>query len=710
MAAAHALDALFAPRSVAVIGASGDPNKIGGRPIAFLKQGAFAGPIHPINPNASEVQGLRAYATLDAAPGPVDHAIIAVPPKAALDAMRACVAKGVKVAQIFSAGFGEIDAAGRALQEEIVALARAGGVRVVGPNSLGAFNVAAGFFGTFATALDGAWPAPGTVAFATQSGAFGSYSYGIAQGRGLGFSHFVATGNEADVELAECIEWLADDAATRVIVATFEGCRDGRRLIAALERARANGKPVVVMKAGATEAGAQAAATHTGSLAGSDAVFDGIFAQCNAYRARSLDELIDVAYCLSRQVLPEGNRLGVVTTSGGIGVLIADAASERGLVLPPLPEAAGRAVRELLPHASAANPLDTTAAVINDTRLVARSLEFMLADAECDSVIAFLAHMGRNPDHWNRVKTPLFELRAKYPAKAFALCLLGPPAVHAEAEAGGFVVFEDPTRAVAAIGAAARLAKGLRRRGLAPLDGFGNPAGNALHIPPGALDEAESKRLVQAAGIAVPIERVATTRKEAVIAAEAVGGPVAMKILSPDVAHKSDVGGVRLGIADAHAAGKAFDEMMAVVKAARPDADLEGVLVTPMIEGGVQTVLGVVADPVFGPVVMFGSGGVLVEALEDVTFRAAPFDSDVAESMIDVTLVGRLLHGVRGARPADRRSLVDTLVRLSRFAYRYRDRIAGIDINPYVVLEDGGVALDALVVPRAVPTEEESPR
>jgi acyl-CoA synthetase (NDP forming) len=685
---------LFEPASVAIVGASNDPNKIGGRPLAFLNQAGYRGALYPVNPGSAEVQGVRAYASLAAIPGEVEHAIIALPAPAVADALAQCAAKGVKAVQVFAAGFGEADEAGKTAQAALVATARAARIRLLGPNSLGLFNVPLGFFGTFSTALDGAWPAPGGVAFATQSGAFGSYAYALAQARGLGFSKFVATGNEADVDVAECIAYLAHDPATRVIVATFEGCRDGRKLMAALELARAARKPVIVMKAGASEAGAAAAATHTGSLAGADAVYDAVFRQCNAYRARTLDELVVVAYLAAKGPLPTSRRLGVVTTSGGIGVLIADATAERGLELPPLPASGAARVKAMLPYAGASNPLDTSAALIGDFGLYARALEILLEEAGIDAVLGYLAHAGRNAAHFGKLEGPLFELRRRHPGKLFVLCLLCTDEVRARLEGEGFAVFDEPTRAVAAIAGVATIAAGFDVRRDPP-----PPEAKRATLPRGPLNEADAKAVLAQAGVPMLPERLARSAEDARAAATALGLPVAMKVASPDLAHKSDAGGVRLGVATAEDAARAYDAIVAAVRSARPEARIDGVLVAPMLTGGVETILGVVRDPVFGPVAMFGLGGVHVEVLKDVAFRAAPFGETTARAMIAETLAAKFLAGVRGAPPADVDALAATLARLAAFADANADLIAGIDINPYVALPAGGFALDALVVP-----------
>src|SRR5882757_5879469 len=354
----HVLDALFRPASVAIIGASSDPNRIGGRPVAFSKR-AFKGAIYPINPKGGELQGLAAYPSIRDVPGTVDQAIIAVPAKSALQAVDDCIAKGVKAAVMFSSGFAETGAEGRALQEQLTRRCREGGMKLLGPNSLGMFDVHSGLYSTFSSYFNPLWPRTGPVGIVSQSGAFGTYFLAIAAERGLGFSHFVATGNEAGVDVAECVEWLADDPDTGVIMIYLEGCCDGARLRAALARAAANRKPVIAMKVGVSEQGIAAIASHTGSLAGSDAVFDAVFREDNVYRAQSLDELVDVAYACSGGVYPKSPRLGVVTLSGGVGIQMADAAAETGLELPGMPEAGQKKTLALFRSAGPANRVNT---------------------------------------------------------------------------------------------------------------------------------------------------------------------------------------------------------------------------------------------------------------------------------------------------------------------------------------------------------------
>jgi acyl-CoA synthetase (NDP forming) len=687
------LKPLFDPTSVAIIGASTNPQKIGGRPIAFLRKGGYRGDIFPVNPSVNEIQGLRAFRDMGEIPVPIDQAIIALPAPHVLPAFEECIARGVKAVQIFSAGFADAGDEGRALQERLHTRGAEAGVRVLGPNTLGLFNVHAGFFGTFAIGLDGAWPAPGHVGIASQSGAFGSYVFAMASDRGLGFSCFVATGNECDVDVADCISYLAQDEATRVIVTTLEGCRDGSRLRAALKLARKAAKPVIVMKVGASEAGAAAAATHTGSLAGSDAVFDAVFQECNAYRAGSIDELLDITTICANGLLPPTNQLAVLTTSGGIGVLMADEAARCDMVLPSLPEATRAQIAATWPSAAGNNPLDTTAQLIVDLSKFADLLELALAEGSIGTVVGFLAHVGRVPAHFQKLHEPLRRVRRRFPDRLIVLCMLCDSALQRELEAEGFLVFAEPGRAIRALGGAARIARGLRETHPAPLP---TEEGKTLGRV-GSLNELEANRLLSQGGVPMVNASPATSREQAIALARQIGFPVALKVLSPDIIHKSDVGGVLLDLVSEEQVGRGFDDVLARVRSAAPAAQLDGVLVTPMIRGGVECIMGVQRDPIFGPVVMFGLGGVLVELFRDVAFGVAPFDETEALAMIRKTRGSQLLSGFRGRPAVDINELARTLARLSQFAYAHRDEIESIDINPVLALADGVIGVDAVM-------------
>lgn len=697
---ARGLDALFRPRSIAIVGASTDPRKLGGRPLANMLRGGFKGRLYPVNPGAREVQGLPSFASLEAIPDPVDQAVIAVPAAAAPAALEACIRKGVRVAVMFSSGFGELGAEGRAVQQQMAARCRESGMRLLGPNCLGVMNPADGVFCTFTGSLTGnrAWPRVGRIGIATQSGAVGTYCYTLLADRGAGISHYVATGNEADVDVAACIAWLAQDDATEVILTYLEGCRDGARLREALALCAARGKPVVAMKVGVSEAGAAATISHTGTLAGSDAGYQAAFDEAGVWRARSLEEAADVAVACTAGALPRGRRLGVITVSGGAGALLADEAAARGLELPQIPEEAQKAILALVPFASPRNPVDATAQTGNDRTLLTRMMAIMMGEpdgpARFDVFIAFLAFVAENADAFETVLPALEALRKQRPETAFILSMRGSLEQRRMLLEKGFFLCEDPTEALRT--AAALVHFGTRLPlALAPATA---PATTRARLPEGPLDEAAARRLLAEAGVPFVAERVARSAAEAAEAATALGFPVALKVLSPDLAHKSDVGGVRLGLRDAAEVAAAYEAMLRQVREAAPQARIEGALVSPMVQGGVETVLGVHRDPVFGPVVMFGLGGVFVEVFRDVAFRLAPLTREAALAQIESIRGRALLEGARGRPPVDKGAIADALVALSRFAVAHADEVASVEINPFIALPKGGLGVDAVIL------------
>ena len=696
----HSLHPLFFPSSVAIIGASSDPERIGGRPLRFLVEAGFAGALYPVNRSgAVQIQGLPAFASLADVPGAVDHAIVAVPVPGVEAALQDCARKGVKVVQVFTAGFAEADAAGAELQARLVRICRDAGMRMVGPNALGLLNPSAKFYATFSTALNGLRPQPGVIGMATQSGAFGSAAYGMATLRGIGLSRVIATGNEADVDVAECIDYLADDTDTRVICAALEACKDGVRLRAALRKAAAAGKPVVIMKIGRTEVGAAAAATHTGSLAGNDAIYDAVFAECGAHRAASIEEMLDIAHlCAVTGQLPANERIGIMTGSGGIGILMADDASDLGMTLPPLTAGSAAALRELLPFAVPANPYDTTAQVTSVPDGVARVLDAMLLPGSpFGTLFAYLAHVGLSPSRFASTEQRMIEIRAAHPDRPLVLVMLSEQGVTERLEAAGVAVFADPSRAVRAVAGAARMAR-LRREMRSDIE-----AGSGSEPLRQAATEAEAKALLGAAGIPVLPEQTCTSAASAARAADAMGYPVVAKIVSADIPHKTEVGGVLVGLDDAAAVAAAYDTLMARAAERAPQARIDGVLIAPMVRGGVETIIGVHMDPVFGPMVMFGLGGTAVELFKDVAFASAPLTPAQAMSLVDAVRSSALLKGWRGGPAFDTRALADAISRLSEFARRHADHLAGIDINPFVVKPQGGVCLDALISVRQAP-------
>lgn len=722
VAGRHPLAGFFDPRSVAVIGASTDPNKLGGKPIRYFRDAGFTGAVYPVNSRNAEIQGYPAYASVEDIPGPVDQAMIILPAAACLDALRACARKGIRFVQVLSSGFGEAGPEGRAAQDELVALAREHGIRLLGPNCLGLVSVRNRFFATFSTALEALVPLPGGLAVATQSGAFGSCTYAMAIQRGLGLSRIVATGNEADVDVAECIDYLADDPETRVICAALEGCGDGDRLRRALAHAAARAKPVILMKVGTSAVGVAAAATHTGSLAGDDAAFDAVFAEGGAWRARTIEEMLDIAQLCLTQPVPANDRATLITVSGGIGVLMADAAEAVGLDLPPVPAALADQLQAILPFAPVGNPFDTTAQVGSVHDGVVAVARTMLQAMDSATLLLYVAQMAAAPARFADTHASLLRLRAEFPDRA--LVLIGPSdeGLRRQLETEGFAFFTDPSRAVVAAGAAVGLVQ--RREQARALAAFGRavpgePAQAALapvadtaqargssrpgSAPAGAhvLNEVQAKQLLRQAGLPVLPEHLCTDPAQAVAAAQAVGYPVVAKIVSADIAHKTEIGGVLLGLADAPAVQAAFATLQERAAAAAPGARVDGVLIAPMAGSGVETVLGVHRDPIFGPMVMFGLGGVTVELFKDVAFASAPLSPASADALIDRVRASALLRGWRGRPALDVAALRDALVRLSAFAVAHAEHLDGIDINPFLLQETGGWCLDAVVSWRA---------
>ncbi|MFJ1649421.1 acetate--CoA ligase family protein [Streptomyces sp. NPDC088258] len=688
----------FRPRSVAVIGASDDPGRISGRALHYLRRAGYRGRVHPVNHKRTTVQGLPAYPSLDAVPEVPDMALIALPSRLLKQAVADCVAKGVGAAVIYAAGFAETGEEGQALQEELAEMARQGNLRLFGPNCLGLLHAASGFIGTFSSAFDEAIPTGGNVAVVSQSGAYGGHLAYLCRRRNIDIGYWVSTGNEAGTDVADCVHWLALQDDVSVILAYAEGVRDADRLRTALAVAHERRKPVVFMKVGSSDAGAVAARSHTASLVGSDSVYDAFFRQYGVHRARTTQEQVDLAYACSRGVLPAGRRLGVVTVSGGFGVQLCDAAERYGLDVAGLPEEARARLREINPMGSDDNPCDTTAGWLNDMSLITDTYRVMYAQGGYDSVIGSFTMLPDSPTYGEGIKEAIRKGTSDFMDRPTVLCMEARPEVVRSYEEAGFLVYDDSERAVAALDGLARLREGFER----PLPSSAVPPALRREVPAGPLSEAAAQRLLASAGVPFPASRVVTSAAEAADAAAETGFPVVMKIVSPDIPHKTEIGGVLLGVADARAAAAGFTALTGRAAAACPGARVEGVLVARTAPRGVEVIVGARRDPVFGPVVLFGTGGVRAELFRDVATRVGAVDRDEALRMIAETRGHALLTGFRGAPEADVDALADLLVTLSAFAVAHADRIEAVELNPVVVLEAGrGVlALDALVVER----------
>ncbi|RTD88712.1 CoA-binding protein [Variovorax atrisoli] len=694
---AESLSALFAPRSIAVVGASSSPQKIGGIPVDYQRRFGFDGALYPVNPKADRIQDLQAWPTLSAIGRPVDLAILAVPAALVDGALDDAIAAKVKGVVLFSSGFAETGADGMAAQARLGDKARAAGVRLVGPNCLGFMNIARNVYATFSPAPGVGRVSAGRIGLVSQSGAFGAYAYSMARARGVGLSLWATTGNEADVQFADCLAWLAQDPATDVIMGYMEGCRDGPRLRAALALAQANGKPVVMVKVGSTALGAQAAASHTAALAGDDAVYDAVFRQYGVLRARNLTEFFDLAHSAAVAGRPRDRSIGLFTLSGGVGALMADEASAQGLDVQPLSDAAQDTLRSWVPFAAPRNPVDITGQVTNDMSLLERSARVMLDDRGFASWMGFLAAAGASDAFWPVLRELVGSLRAAYPDTLLAISTLLAPERRAELEAMRCLVFADPSDGIRTIAALAGLKTG------APPSAVPALASNPLKLSPGTMSEPDALALLAEAGVPVVEHRVVRSADEAAAAAEAIGDAVVVKIVSADIPHKSDVGGVALGLRGAAQAKAAFERTRDRALTARPDARLDGALVARMLAGGVECIAGVHRDPVFGPVLMFGLGGIHVETLRDVSLRALPITRDDALAMVRELRAFAILDGARGRAPVDLDSIADALCALAGFALRAGDSLDSAEINPLIARPraDGGcVAVDALVVGR----------
>ena len=696
----HPLHPFFHPKSIAVVGASADPTKLGGRTFRNLREYGYGGRLYPVNARAERIQGVEAVPSVADLPDGVDLALVLVPAPAVEEAVAACVEKGIPAAIVFSSGFAEVGSVEE--QKRLVSIARAGNTRIIGPNCMGVLNVHENQWGTFTTSFDHGLVKPGRMAVVSQSGAFGAHCFGLAREAGLGLSLWATTGNEGDVDVGEILSYYAMDSRTEVVLAYLEGAKDKERLEAGLEACRVAKKPVVVLKVGSSEVGALAATSHTASLVGSDGVYDAVFRSYGVHRAETIGELMDMGYAALGGTLPSGKRVGLVTISGGVGVHMADEASRRGLEVPEMPAETQEKLKALLPYAAVRNPVDTTAMALAHPHLIEKNLELMLEEGGCDSVVLFLAGVGLSKQVMGKLIGPLETLLERYPHGLMVVSTMCSPEMRERLEAVGYLVFTDPARAVEAVAVLHRFKEAFERpaRVMPQLPPpITSPAAKTNHSIQ-TLMEHEAMAILAQAGVPVVEQRLVTSAEEATVAAIDLGWPVVMKIASPDIPHKSEAGGVLLGVADVESAQAGYEALMDNGRKYDPEARLSGVVVARQLSGGVETIIGVSRDPVFGPVVMFGLGGVFVEVMQDIALRVAPFGVKEAREMIREIKGYPLLAGVRGQPPADVEALAETLAKLSQFAAANKDWLETMDINPFLVMPkgQGAVALDALLM------------
>lgn len=689
------LEGFFNPGSVAIVGASREEGKTGHSIISNIIKYGFPGKIYPVNPKASEIMGLTSYPNLISIEGDIDLAVIVIPPKFILDTIDECAKKGVKSAIIISAGFKETGGEGRRLETELVNKARGYGIRLLGPNCLGLIDTGSMLNASFAAGM----PPKGRIAFFSQSGALCTAILDWAVGNNVGFSKFISLGNKADLSELELIQYLADDPETSVILGYLEGVEKGREFMDEARKA-ARKKPLIVVKAGGTAAGARAASSHTGTLAGADRAFQAAFEQSGIIRAMSIEDLFDYALSFAGQPLPSGPRLAIITNAGGPGIIAADACERFRVELAELSGDTINKLRESLPPvAGFFNPVD----VIGDARAdrYEAAVNTVLSDPNVNGALVILT-----PQAMTEVeKTADIVASASRTGKPLIASFMGEASIRGASDIlrkGGVPNYPYPERGVKSFASMVRYAQWLKET--EPVIGaFDVNRDQVREIISSArgegrleLGEKEAREVIKAYGFRIPKGMLARTSDEASIVAKGIGFPVVMKIASPDILHKTEVGGVRVGLSSEEEVERAFLEITSNASRLMPKALIWGVSVQEMVKKGKEVIIGMSKDHNFGPMLMFGLGGIYVEVLKDVSFRIAPVGKTDVETMITEIRSFPLLKGVRGEAPADIDALVEGIQRLSQLVTDFPE-IIEMDINPLVVLPkgEGVIAIDA---------------
>ena len=689
------LDRLFSPRSIAVIGASKTVGKVGYLTLSNLVQSGFQGPIVPVNSAGGELLGLPVYKQLADYPDAIDLVVIAVPAEMVPAAASEAVAKKAGAVVVVASGFKEAGPEGRALEDELIAICQRGGVRLLGPNCLGVINTAIRMNASFSRRI----PQAGSMAIFSQSGALCTAMMDIADERELGVSKAISIGNKADITEVDVLEALAEDEDTRVIVGYLEDISDGDRFVKAAEAASSR-KPVVILKAGTTAAGTRAAANHTGVLVGKDTAYGAAFKRAGICRADTFDALFDSATALALQPTPKGDRVLIITNSGGSGTISADAVEKAGLSVATLGEELARQLRRALPTAAFIdNPIDISAAA--EPRHYAAALDIVAAEGSFDAVLIVLA-----PQYMTEpaatVRAIVAHLDENMPVLAAFLGGGDIMPSRQELAAAGLPFYDSPERAVTALKAMYEYGVWQRR-----------PARQVVRFPVNRrrveriiyrrqrtdrlrLGEVKSKDILKAYGFQILEGRLTTSPEEAMEIARFIGFPVALKVISPSIIHKSDLGGVRLNLNSAQEVADAFDLMMLRINKLAPNAIIGGIYVEKMAEKGLEVIIGMTRDPQFGPMLMFGLGGIFVEVMKDVTFHLAPITENEAAQMLQSTRSYELLQGKRGLKEVDMHAIAVALQRISQLTTDF-PQILDLEINPLIVGEMGNepVVVDA---------------
>ncbi len=693
------LDTFFNPQSVAIIGASRDPEKLGYAVLANLKGGGYPGRLYPINPKADEILGLKAYPSVLDVSDAVDLAVIVIPYRFVPAALEQCGQKGIPSVVVITAGFREAGREGLEREMELIEIAHKYKLRLIGPNCLGVIDTATPLNATFAIGM----PPGGPIAFMSQSGALGTAVLDMAMAGRIGFSKFASLGNKADVSEIDLLEAWGDDPASQVVLIYVEGLPDGQKFIKVARKVTRD-KPVVAIKSGVTASGSRAVSSHTGSLAGSEAAYKAAFRQAGVIRATSMEALFDYARAFAYQPLLKDDRIGIVTNAGGPGILATDALEHAGMEITRLSHETSEALTDYLPGAaSVVNPVDVLGDALADRYEYA--IRLVLADPNVDGLIVIVTPQAMTEIEKTAHVVGQMAQEADKPVLA---CFMG----EARIEAGIEILWQYsvpnypfPERVAGALAAMSAYRRERERPifEVQPCD-VCIPRVRELFDRVRAdgrvsIGDAEAWAVLESYGFTVPRSRLAKTPEKAIEIAEEIGYPVVLKVASPDILHKTDVGGVKLGLRSPDDVRDAFD--LIVYRAGRyvPDARIWGCQVQQMVSGGREVLVGMSRDPQFGPLVAFGLGGIYVEALKDVAFRVAPFSRQEADEMIREIRSYPLLEGIRGEPPADHEAMVDALLRISQLVTDFPE-IVELDINPLMVFEEGrgAMAIDMRLV------------
>ncbi|MBE9604281.1 acetate--CoA ligase family protein [Acetobacteraceae bacterium H6797] len=687
-----AIGALLRPRSVAVIGASADAGKMTGRPVGYLQKYGFDGDIWPVNPRVEAIAGLRCYPDVASLPGAPDAAIVLLGPDRAEAAVRDLAARGCQAAIVLASGYGEANEDGARKQQALKDAA--GSMRLLGPNTIGLVNLTDGMMLSATGALEVGNLAVGRISVVSQSGGILGSLLSRAADRGIGFAKLVSTGNEADIDSSEMIAHLVEDEATDVIAVYMEGLRRPEVFKRAARRAAELGKPIVVYKVGRSDSGARAATSHTGALAGADRVYDALFRQYGVIRAESFTDLLDIPAALASGRRMKGDRVAILTSTGGAGTLLADNCGLAGIEVPMPDAVTTQRLATLLnedPGAIGRNPVDVTLAGLRPD-LFRGAIDALLESPSYDAAVVVIGSSAlATPDI---VAGAIVECQAR--SEKPVLAYVSPHAPHLVRllNGQGIPAFATPE-------SCATVLRALHRPALPPLvNAEAEDATVLAGLPAGNLNEAESKAIFARFGVPVTREAVAADAEGAAVAARELGGEVVLKVLSRAIAHKSDIGGVRVGLKPEEVSEACVTMLQRLREAGAPTP--EGFLVQERIRGGVEMILGFHRDPQLGPVILLGSGGVAAELFQDTTLRLLPISRPDAEAMVEELKAARLLRGYRGAAPADIPALVDAVMAFAAMAVAAGERLQEAEINPLFVLPagQGARAVDGLAVLR----------